>query len=66
MEKNVEVPEKLKIDDPVFHILGIYHKKIKSLPQKYICAHPHIHCSIIYNSQHKETIKVNDHQRISG
>lgn len=66
MEKKVEVPEKLKIDDPVFHLLGIYQKKIKSLPQKYIHAFHHVHCSINYNSQQKETIKVNDHQRITG
>lgn len=40
MEKNVEFPEKLKIDDPVIYLLGIYQKKLKSLPQKYICAPP--------------------------
>ena len=45
----IELPYDLAIP-----VLSIYLKKTKTLIQKDIC-NPHVHCSIIYNSQEMET-----------
>ena len=39
---------------PAILLLGLYLKKKK---KKKICLHPHVHCSIVYNSQDVETTK---------
>ena len=39
---------------PAIPLLGLYLEKKK---KKKICLHPHVHCSIVYNSQDMETTK---------
>ena len=49
--------KKLKIElpyDPVIPLLNIYQKNENTNLKKYI--HPHVHCSIIYNSPGMETM----------
>ena len=41
--------------DPAISLLGIYPKKLENSER---CMHPHVHCSIICNSQDTETTRV--------
>ena len=57
MENGTEVLKKLKTElpyDPAIPLPGIYLKETKKLTQKRYL-HPHVHSSIIYNSQDTET-----------
>ena len=55
MEKNVEAPQKLKVElpyDPAISLLGIHPDK--TIIQKDTCA-PYIPSSTVYNNQYMET-----------
>ena len=58
MENNTEGPQKkFKIKllyNPATTLLSMYTKEEKTLTQKDM-SHPHVHCSVIYNSQDMET-----------
>ena len=54
----MEVPEKLKIDDPVFHLLGIYQKKMKALTQRYF------HPRLPYNGKDTEIAEMSMDKRM--
>ena len=60
MENSIEIPQKIKIEPPynlAIPSLGIYLKKMKALIQKDNSTSI-VHCSISYNSQDMEEIRM--------
>ena len=61
MKKNMEVPQKVKVDlpyDPAIPLLGMHPKELKTEFQQHACLHCYVYGSITHNSQDVKTTQM--------